>query len=60
MDAETDRRDEIARSFLILAEKELAAFICAVDQLFGAEQARESALDWIEMPNFTKSISDFI
>jgi hypothetical protein len=48
MDAETDRCDELARSFLILAEKELAAFICAVDQLFGAEQARESALDWIE------------
>ena len=47
MDAETDRCDELARSLLILAEKELPAFICAVDQLFGAEQARESALHWI-------------
>jgi len=48
MDAETDRCVEVARSFLLLAEKELSAFICAVDQLFGAEQARESALHWIE------------
>ena len=48
MDAESDRNVELARTFLILAEKELSAFICAVDQLFGAEQARQSALDWIE------------
>ena len=48
MDAETDRCVEVARSFLILAEKELSAFIRAVDKLFGAEQARQSALDWIE------------
>lgn len=47
MDAETDRCIELA-SLLILAEKELSAFISAVDQLFGAEQARQSALDWIE------------
>ena len=33
---------------LTLAEKELAAFISAVDELFGAEQARQSALDWIK------------
>ena len=48
MDAETDRRIQLANDFLILAEKELSAFIRAVDQLFGAEQARQSALDWIE------------
>jgi len=30
-----------------LAEKELRAFVHAVDQLFGTEQARRSALDWI-------------
>ena len=48
MDAETDRCIELPSSFLILAEKELSAFIRAVDQLFGAEQARRSALDWIE------------
>jgi hypothetical protein len=35
-------------AFSSLAEKELSAFIRAVDQLFGAEQARQSALDWIE------------
>ena len=48
MDAETDRCNQLASDFLILAEKELSAFIRAVDQLFGAEQARQSALDWIE------------
>jgi len=30
-----------------LAERELRAFVQAVDQLFGTEQARRSALDWI-------------
>jgi 6-phosphogluconate dehydrogenase len=30
-----------------LAEKELTAFVHAVDELFGTEQARRSALDWI-------------
>jgi|HubBroStandDraft_6_1064221.scaffolds.fasta_scaffold07798_9 hypothetical protein len=48
MDAETDRCIQIVSGFLILAEKELSAFIRAVDKLFGAEQARQSALDWIE------------
>ena len=47
-DAETNRCIQLASSFLILAEKELSAFIRAVDKLFGAEQARQSALDWIE------------
>ena len=45
---ETDRSIQLADGFLILAEKELSAFICTVDKLFGAEQARQSALDWIE------------
>ena len=31
-----------------LAEGELSAFFHAVDQLFGAEQARRSVLDWID------------
>ena len=48
MDEETDRSIQLAGGFLILAEKELSAFIRAVDKLFGAEQARQSALDWIE------------
>jgi hypothetical protein len=30
-----------------LAEKELSAFVHAVDQLFGTEQARRSGLAWI-------------
>jgi hypothetical protein len=47
-DAETDRCIQLANGFLILAEKELSAFISAVDKLLGAEQARQSALDWIE------------
>jgi hypothetical protein len=45
---ETDRCIQLADGFLILAEKELSAFIQAVDKLFGAEQARQSARHWIE------------
>jgi hypothetical protein len=47
-DAETDRCIQLVEDFFILAEKELPAFISAVDEFFGAEQARQSALDWIE------------
>lgn len=47
-DAETDGCIELADGFLVLAEKELSAFIHAVDKLFGPEQARQSALHWIE------------
>ena|SRR5690348_10899448 len=47
-DAETERCVQLANGFLILAEKELSAFIRAVDELFGTEQARQSALKWIE------------
>src|SRR5258706_2573983 len=46
--SETDRYIQLANDFLELAEKELSAFIRAVQKLFGAEQARQSALDWIE------------
>src|SRR5437588_10622905 len=46
--SETDRHIQLANDFLVLAEKELSAFIRAVQKLFGAEQARQSALDWIE------------
>jgi hypothetical protein len=45
---ETDRCIQLADGFLILAEKELSAFIRAVDKLFGADQARQSARHWIE------------
>ena len=47
-DAETERCNQITSGFLILAERELSAFIRAVDKLFGSEQARQSARDWIE------------
>jgi hypothetical protein len=47
-DAETDRCIQLADGFLILAEKELSAFVGAVHKLFGPEQSRRSALHWIE------------
>src|SRR5258708_16410672 len=46
--SETDRGIQVANRFLVLAEKELAAFVSAVHKLFGAERARQSALHWIE------------
>jgi hypothetical protein len=48
MNSETDRYIQLANRFLVRAEKELSAFISAVHKLFGAEQARQSALHWIE------------
>ena len=47
-DTETDCCHQLSSGLLISAEKELSAFIRAVDKLFGSEQARQSALDWIE------------
>jgi len=47
-DAEMDPCVQLADGFLILAEKELSAFIRAVQKLFGPEQARQSGLHWIE------------
>ena len=46
--SEPDRCIQLANRFLVLAEKELAAFVSAVHKLFGAERARQSALHWIE------------
>jgi len=46
--SETDRYIQLANDFIVLAEKEMSAFIRAVQKLFGAEQARKSALHWIE------------
>ena len=45
---EMDRCIQLTDGFLILAEKELSAFIRAVDKSFGAEQARQSARHGIE------------
>jgi hypothetical protein len=47
-DAGVEGCSQLAGSFLIMAERELSAFISAIDNLFGAEQAHKSALDWIE------------
>jgi len=46
--SETDRYVQLTNDFLAPAEKELSAFIKSVQKLFGAEQARQSALHWIE------------
>lgn len=43
------------------AEKELRAFVHAVDHLFGGEQAQRSALDWIhEIEVMTWPVGDVI
>jgi hypothetical protein len=47
----TERKGECAGSMahlLASAERELSAFITAVNELFDAEQARRAAEDWIE------------
>ena len=44
----SDRYIQLANDFLVLAEKELSAFVRAVQKLFSAEQARKAALYWIE------------
>ena len=43
-----DRRRELADRLLVVAEKELSAFVRAVEEIFGAEQACVSTTDWIE------------
>src|SRR6266853_1828437 len=48
MNSETDRYIQLANCFVVAAEKELSAFMSAVQKLFGPEQARQSALHWIE------------
>ena len=36
--------------FLVMAERELAAFARAVKELFGPEQERQSIEDWMQEP----------
>jgi hypothetical protein len=43
-----DREGESMAQRLPLAERELSAFVTAVHQLFGAEQASRAADSWIE------------
>ena len=44
----TDQVGEFMAEPLALAERELSAFVTAVHQLFGAEQARKAGTSWIE------------
>jgi hypothetical protein len=46
--AEASHQPELANVLFISAMKELAAFFIAVKNLFGAEQASQSAIHWIE------------
>jgi len=39
---------ELSTELMAMAEKEMAAFVGAVTELFGAEPARHAAEDWIE------------
>ena len=42
-----------------LAERELSAFIAAVTELYGPEQARLSGNDWLEELGSAESVSSF-
>ena len=46
--AEASNQPELATVLFISAMKELAAFFIAVKNLFGVEQASQSAIHWIE------------
>jgi hypothetical protein len=43
-----DQQGQLMAQQLALAERELSAFVTAVHQLFGAEQAWRAADSWIE------------
>jgi hypothetical protein len=45
---EASNQPELASALFVSARKGLAAFFTAVNKLFGAEQARKSAIHWIE------------
>jgi hypothetical protein len=44
----TDQEGESIAGHLALAERELSAFVTAVHQLFGSEQARQATDTWME------------
>ena len=46
--AETGNQSQAKCNLFISAVKELTAFFTAIDTLFGPEQARRSAINWIE------------
>jgi len=39
--------DPIRGGLMAMAKRELSAFLCAVTELFGSEQAKTSAEDWL-------------
>jgi len=41
-------RARLIAQLLASSERELSAFVIAVDELFGAEQARQAAENWLE------------
>ena len=43
-----DQEGRSIAQLLASAEKELSAFVAAVHQLFGAEQAQKAAANWME------------
>jgi len=45
-----DRCSKLADRLLVVAEKERPAFVRAVEEIFGVEQACVSTMDWIEEP----------
>ena len=47
-DTRTEHRFPFDATLAAMAERELAAFTGAVNDLFGSEQARQSAEDWLE------------
>lgn len=47
-DGKIENQSQLETGFLIAAERELSAFFAAVNDMFGAEQARKSAIHWIE------------
>jgi hypothetical protein len=48
MDKKESFRNSTCEDQINMAERELSAFILAVTELFGAEQARLSAEDWLD------------
>ena len=46
--SEWDGSAERVNRLIVLAERELSAFLAAVNKDFGAEQASKSAIDWLE------------
>jgi hypothetical protein len=48
MDGTIRNRQDFCSDLTVAAERELAAFVVAVGQLFGPEEARQAAEDWLE------------